>query len=81
MTISNLNNSPFYFTVGQNNLPFGAYATSMASTPLTDSLGRTAARVQLGYSVNHYDVKAYAFRSDTMKAITLRSMHSVVNSE
>ena len=66
LTIGNLNNSPIYFTVGQNNLPFGAYTTSMVSTPLTDSLGRTTARyVQLGYSVANYDVKAYAFRSDT----------------
>ena len=44
VNIGNLDKSPYYFTAGQVYVPFGKYATSMISAPLTLSVARTKTR-------------------------------------
>lgn len=78
MTFGNLNSSPFYATLGQLYVPFGQYATSMISDPLTKLVGRIKARtVQLGYSqqyANHTGLNAalFTFRGDSQTSDTTR---------
>ena len=78
MTFGNLNSSPFYATLGQVYVPFGQYATSMISDPLTKLVGRIKARaVQLGYSqqyANHTGLNAalFTFRGDSQTSNTTR---------
>ena len=53
VTVGNLNVNPFYFTAGKIYLPFGRYANSMVSTPLTESMGRILTpAVLLGFQLN-----------------------------
>lgn len=71
LTIGDLDCSPFYGSVGQLYVPFGQYTSSMISSPLTQSLGRTQERaVVVGYdqTTGTYDglnVSMYAFRGDS----------------
>lgn len=69
VNIGNLDKTPFYFTAGQLYVPFGRYASSMISAPLTMKLARTKARpFILGYkSMGETGpfAAAYIYRSDT----------------
>lgn len=66
LTIGNLNKTPFYFTIGQMYVPFGRYASSMVSDPITRVMARTNQRaVVFGYSNDGLFAQAYAFRGDT----------------
>ena len=50
VTIGNLLKSPFYGTIGQIYLPFGRYASSMISSPLTSFVGEAKGRaITMGY--------------------------------
>jgi len=54
VTIGNFNVTPVYFSAGLMYVPFGRYANSMVSTPLTKSMGqiRTPAML-LGFKLNN----------------------------
>lgn len=69
ITLGDFNKSPFYATIGQYYVPFGAYSSAMISDPLTKSLARTKARaVTLGIqqqSENAFAGSVYAFQGDT----------------
>lgn len=70
INIGNLEKTPLYFTAGQMLVPFGRYASSMVSAPLTMRIGRTRARpIVLGYK-SQYETgpfaALYGFRSDTI---------------
>ncbi|MGQ3889574.1 LbtU family siderophore porin [Legionella sp. CNM-1927-20] len=69
VNIGDLDKSPFYFTAGQLYAPFGKYASSMISAPLTMSLARTKTRpFILGYKSQRDSgpyAAAYGFVSDT----------------
>ena len=54
VTIGNLNHCPVYFSAGLMYVPFGRYANSMVSSPMTLSMGkiRTPAAL-LGFSLNN----------------------------
>ncbi|HVV68664.1 MAG TPA: LbtU family siderophore porin [Gammaproteobacteria bacterium] len=47
VTIGNLDKSPFYFTMGQQYVPFGNYSSYLLSNPDTLSEGRVNARAAL----------------------------------
>lgn len=68
-TVGNLNVTPFYFTLGQLNIPFGRYSGFMISSPLTKSIGKTKARaLVIGYqepAEQGINLQAYAFRGDS----------------
>ncbi len=66
LTIGNLNESPFYFSLGQMYLQFGRYANSMVTSPLTQSLARSLQRSALmGYSNGNLYGEVYAYGGDT----------------
>lgn len=70
VTIGNLNRFPIYASMGQLYVPFGAYSTSMISTPLTQILGRIRARAfVLGFdqsgTYNGLNASIYAFKGDS----------------
>jgi len=69
VNIGNLDASPWYFTAGQLYVPFGRYASSMISSPLTMTLARTKTRpFILGYKSQEDSgpfAAAYIYRSDT----------------
>jgi hypothetical protein len=66
LTIGNLEVSPVYFTLGQMYVPFGRYATSAVTTPLTVALAQTNARAALlGISYEGFYGSAYGFRGDS----------------
>ncbi len=69
INVGNLDESPFYMTAGQFYVPFGRFASSMVSSPLTLRLARTKARaVLIGYKPltnNGFYGSIFAFRSDT----------------
>jgi len=66
ITIGNLNRFPLYFSSGQMFVPFGRYASSMVSTPLTQQLGRVNARdVLLGFYHDGIYAEVYAFKGDS----------------
>lgn len=50
IVLGDFTKSPFYASFGQMYVPFGAYSTTMVSSPLTKILGRTLARpIVVGY--------------------------------
>ncbi|MGC1182200.1 LbtU family siderophore porin, partial [Legionella sp.] len=69
VNIGNLDRSPIYFTAGQLYVPFGRYASSMISPPLTLNLARIKTRpFILGYKSQESTgpfVATYIYRSDT----------------
>lgn len=69
VNIGNLNKSPLYLTAGQLYAPYGRYATSMISSPITMTLARTKTRpIILGYKsqgISGPYVAIYGFHSDT----------------
>ncbi|WP_131782082.1 FlxA-like family protein [Legionella gresilensis] len=71
VNIGDLDKSPFYFTAGQLYAPFGKYASSMISAPLTMTLARTKTRpFILGYKSQNDPgpyAAAYGFVSDTTR--------------
>jgi len=69
INIGDLDESPYYFTAGQLFVPFGNFASAMASAPLVMIMGRTMSRpFILGYK-SQADTgpfaAAYLFESDT----------------
>jgi hypothetical protein len=66
LTLGNLNTLPFYLTVGQMYVPFGAYTSYMITTPLTTSLARIQTRAAvLGYVFKHFFAQVFGFRGDS----------------
>lgn len=64
VTIGNLEKSPFYFSIGQMFTPFGRYDSAMITTPLTQSMARTAARAAvLGFSEGSVFAQIYGYNS------------------
>jgi hypothetical protein len=60
VTIGNLEQSPFYGSIGKSYLPFGQYIDYMVTRPLTRPLGRTKTR-QMSVSYYHLgDTGLYA---------------------
>jgi hypothetical protein len=65
MTIGNLNKSPFYFSLGQMNAPFGRYYSGLLSNPITQTLGQTRNRLALlGFYKSGFYGQAYVFQGD-----------------
>lgn len=69
ITIGNLNQTPFYGTLGQRYVPFGQYNTFMVQGPLTSIIARTNARsLLMGYQhpgdAGMY-FNAYVFKGDS----------------
>lgn len=69
VNIGNLDKTPFYFTAGQLYVPFGRYASTMISAPLTMTLSRTRTRpFILGYKSQEDTgpfAAVYIYKSDT----------------
>lgn len=69
ITIGDFQKSPWYLTVGQLYDPFGVYATSMVTPPITKSLGRIKSRsLVVGYQGqedNAFYAASYIFRGDS----------------
>lgn len=64
MTIGNLDETPFYLSVGQMYVPFGRYSSAMLTTPMTKSMGRISARAMLlGYSSGPIFSQIYGYNS------------------
>ena len=63
LTLGNLNKAPIYFSMGEMYSPFGAYSTSMVSTPMTQSMMeiRTPTAV-LGYSAHNIFASVYTYQ-------------------
>lgn len=65
LILGNLNQSPYYVTIGQMFVPFGSYSSQMVTTTMTQSLGRTKERaLLLGYSNKGLYGSVYAFKGD-----------------
>lgn len=68
MTFGNLNAEPFYATLGQMYVPFGAYISNMITDPLTQDLGQIKARtLLLGYQQHGNQglyAEAFTFNGD-----------------
>jgi len=65
-TIGNLNKAPIYLTAGQFYAPYGLYANSLITAPLTQAIGRTLIRsALLGYSDYGVYAEGYAYNGDT----------------
>lgn len=65
VTIGNLQQSPFYVTMGQLFLPFGRYSSAVVTTPITKSIGRIEERaLVLGYARDGFYFQAYGDKGD-----------------
>lgn len=50
LTVGNLNKTAFFSSIGQLDIPFGRYSSSMISSPLTEFVGKIKTRaITLGY--------------------------------
>ena len=69
VTVGNLMECPWYFTIGQFFVPFGRDASNMLSSPLPLTFGRTKARAALvGFQQmgeQGFYAQGYMFRSDS----------------
>lgn len=66
LTIGNLDEAPVYFSLGQMYVPFGRYATSTVTTPVTVALAQTNTRAALlGMSYEGFYGSAFGFRGDS----------------
>lgn len=74
--VGDFEQSPFYGSIGQMNVPFGSYSSSMVSSPLTLGMARTKARaVVLGYSPqedNAFSAAVYGFKGDSRTSTNSR---------
>lgn len=62
LTIGNLNVTPFYFTLGKMNVPFGRYANGMVSTSYVQSMGKMQIpAVLVGYTKHGFYGSVYGF--------------------
>ena len=65
VNIGNLDESPFYGSIGQMYLPFGRYASDMLTTPITQSLFRILDRTALiGLYHGGFNLSAYAYQGN-----------------
>ena len=63
-TIGNLDESPFYLSMGKMYLPFGRYNTAMWTTPETKSLAQIQdTTTLLGFSKNGFYAEAFAYNT------------------
>ncbi len=68
-TIGNLQQSPFYVTMGQLYIPFGRYSSAMVTSALTKSMARIQARaLVLGYFNHGLYVQAYGDNGDRVSS-------------
>jgi hypothetical protein len=69
ITIGNLNQSPFYGSIGQMYVPFGRYTHITIDDPLTELVGRVKARaISAGFHPNGGNApyaEVYGFRGNT----------------
>ncbi len=69
IVIGDLLQSPVYASIGQMYVPFGVYSTTLVSSPMTKTLGRTQARaIAVGYhpqETNALYATTYAFNGGT----------------
>lgn len=62
LTIGDLNKVPIYFTIGEMYAPFGAYTSSMVTTPETQSMMEIRTPVALlGFSKNNFMAAIYDY--------------------
>lgn len=62
LTLGDLNKAPVYFTIGEMYAPFGAYTTSMVTTPETQSLFEIRTPVALlGYTKGVFSGSIYDY--------------------
>ncbi|MCD6039563.1 MAG: hypothetical protein K0S27_963 [Gammaproteobacteria bacterium] len=75
--------SPWYASFGQMFVPFGTYASTLVSDPLTKTLGRIQARaIVLGYkqqSENNLYASAYIFKGASHASATSRINNGGIN--
>jgi hypothetical protein len=79
--IGNLDQTPFYMTIGQRFVAFGHYDNYMATAPLTRLLGRVRAR-QISVSYQHSGdtgmyATIFAFRGDTQVFPSSRHINQI----
>lgn len=83
ITIGDFRFSPFYATIGQFYVPFGAYSSNMVSSPLTKLMAKTKARaLTLGYrpqSDNSLFAAAYVFKGDSHVTATNKISNGGIN--
>lgn len=83
ITLGNFNESPFYGSLGQFYVPFGAYSSVMISSPLTKVLTRTKARaILVGYQQqqdNAIYASTYIFRGDSHAASVSKVNNGGIN--
>jgi hypothetical protein len=85
LTIGNLNESPFYGTIGQRHVQFGQYVNPFITAPFTRGLGRTKAR-QISVSYQHpgdsgFYATAFTFRGDSRANQNLNQLGGSVGYE
>lgn len=62
VNIGNLDETPFYGTIGQLYLPFGRYSSDILTTPVTQSLFRTDDRAAIiGFYDSGFNASIYAY--------------------
>lgn len=67
MTIGDFTKAPFFASIGQFDLPFGKYSTSMILDPLTKTIGKTRERaINVGFLKNGFYGSAYVFKGDNL---------------
>lgn len=68
LTLGNLDVFPMYFTIGKMYPPYGRYASSMVSTPVTQSLMEILSPAALlGFSKNNFMATAYTYEGAQIK--------------
>jgi len=83
IVIGNFLRSPFYSSLGQMYVPFGTYATTMITNPMTTTLARTKDRaLVLGYAeqaANALYASLFAFRGDSHASATSHINNGGIN--
>lgn len=68
LTVGNLNQNPFYGTLGRIYVPFGAYSTNLVTETLTRNLGRSKEdALKLGYFDGHVSGAVFAYNGTIHK--------------
>lgn len=83
VVIGNFLQSPLYASFGQMFVPFGVYSSTLVSSPLTQTLGRTQARaIVLGYkqqSENNLYASTYIFQGASHASVNGRINNGGIN--
>ena len=83
VVLGNFQQSPFYSSFGQMNVPFGQYSSTMISTPITSMLAKTRERaIVVGYDYqgpNAPYASAYIFKGDSQISNASRVNNGGIN--